>query len=101
MSTGKGGVLLVKKVTLKLVNDEKKKARILSAKACVTDNADCGNGATDICLTLDIAGCYGNSSYDYCKYIDAAACMYGSYDYCDTDWSACHNHGNDICATDN
>ena len=62
-------------ISLKLINDEKKKARILSAKACTIDNAACSNGAVDTCWEKDFAGCYGNSSYDYCKYIDAAACM--------------------------
>ena len=85
---------MIKAVSLKLINDEKKKARILSAKACVTDNAACSNGATDVCMATDLAGCYGSGSYDYCKYLDAAACTYGAYDSCERDFAACHGIGN-------
>ena len=85
---------MIKAVSLKLINDEKKKARILSAKACVTDNAACSNGATDVCMATDLAGCYGSGSYDYCKYLDAAACTYGAYDSCERDFAACHGNGN-------
>ena len=88
-------------ITLKLINDEKKTTRILSAKMCVTDNGTCLNGATDICIAIDIKNCRGNATTDYCKYIDAAACSYGSLDYCDSDYQACNNGSNDICAIDN
>lgn len=81
---------MIKTVSLKLINDEKKKARILSAKACVTDNAVCSNGATDICQSLDYAGCYGNSTYDYCKYIDAAYCSNSAFDSCYYDYVGCY-----------
>lgn len=87
---------MIKTVSLKLINDEKKKAKILSAKACTIDNAACSNGATDVCMTTDLAGCYGSGSYDYCKYFDAAACTYGSYDICEYDQAACHGGANDI-----
>ena len=89
------------RIALKLINDEKKKTIVFSAKACTIDNADCAPGEIDVCLTLDIAGCYGNSSYDYCKYVDAALCIAGSFDYCNYDYQACHNGSNDICAIDN
>ena len=81
---------MIKTVSLKLINDEKKKAKILSAKACTIDNAACSNGASDVCWEKDFAGCFGSGSYDYCKYLDAAACTYGSYDSCGYDYAACH-----------
>lgn len=83
---------MIKTISLKLINDEKKKARILSAKACTTDNAECTEGAIDRCYGTDLAGCYGNGSYDYCKYIDAALCLGGARDTCEYDYDMCIGH---------
>ena len=80
---------MIKTVSLKLINDEKKKASILSAKACTIDDAVCKNGAVDICYSTDLAGCYGTGSYDYCKYLDAAACLAGATDTCLSDYDVC------------
>ena len=92
-----------KSITLKLINNEKKDARILSAKSCTIDNAVCTGGATDICINVDYAGCYSYIivGYDYCKYVDGAACMYyGAYDSCDYDHLACYNGAYDSCTID-
>ena len=84
-----------KSITLKLINNEKRNVRILSAKACITDNAACSNGATDICQSLDYAGCYGIYTYDYCKYVDVASCSNGAFDRCEYDYVGCY-----VAATD-
>lgn len=86
-------------ITLKLINNENKNSRILSSKVCITDSTVCSNGATDICLSTDLAGCSGTMTIDYCKYIDNAACA-GSYDYCYYDFLACYYGLYDLCATD-
>ena len=91
-----------KTINLRLINDEKKNARILSAKACTIDNAVCSNGANDICQSLDYAGCYGNI-LDYCKYLDVSACFGKQNDICDYDYEFnCNNYNltTDFCLTD-
>ncbi len=69
---------------IKLINDERKDGRLVSAKAqnCTghstdtcnlyVDNATCTINSYDVC-GKDYAGCY-NYSYDYCAYIDNTAC---------------------------
>lgn len=83
---------MITKCSLKLINNERKSLKILSAKSCGTDS--CGNS--------DYATCAGTST-DICKYIDAAACIgITTYDYCGWDYSVCVGATNDICyETDN
>ena len=90
-----------KYITLKLINNEKKNSRVLSTQACTIDNAVCAGGATDICQSLDYAGCYGNSTYDYCKYVDTSSCAPGKIDYCYYDYAFnCNERVLDQCIVD-
>lgn len=69
---------------IKLINNERVNAKIISAKGC-TENA------TDICVvsSYDKAHCSDNA-YDYC-YKDQAACTDNAYDYCrGTDRYGCY-----------
>ena len=61
---------------LKLVNDERQLTRIASAKSCTV-------GATDFCVSIDNAHCWGWAK-DLCV-IDETACSFWSDDICDTD----------------
>lgn len=90
------------KITLKLINDERKSRRVLSAKACganYTDHEDCNIiFAADTCLSRDFSACV--QATDYCKYLDQESCHGpGAYDYCEYDYIV-DCSGNDICATD-
>lgn len=90
------------KITLKLINDERKERRLLSAKACslnYTDIEDCSSGfTTDSCKGRDFTSCV--NSYDYCKYIDGESCQsWHGFDYCEYDYvSECSS--SDICTID-
>lgn len=74
---------------IKLINNERVNANLVSSKACDTtsedtcyqlDNAMCTINSYDVC-TKDLAACY-NKGYDYCTPTvdDTDACI-GSYDY--------------------
>ncbi len=75
---------------VKLINNERNDRRIIPMKADVCtgqstdicklyeDNAICTVNSYDVC-GKDYAGCY-NYSYDYCAYIDNAACGNQSHD---------------------
>lgn len=45
--------MIKQRVSLKLINNEKKNTRVLSLKVCITDNEKCLGGANDICFNLD------------------------------------------------
>lgn len=66
------------KKIIKLINDERLNASIQSQKA--DNNADCSEGANDVCYYIDNAGCsvYAN---DVCGK-DYAACIEGAQDIC-------------------
>ena len=66
------------KKIIKLINDERLNASIQSQKA--DNNADCSEGANDVCYYIDSAGCstYAN---DVCNK-DYAACIEGAQDIC-------------------
>ena len=90
------------KITLKLINDERKSRRILSAKACganYTDEAKCNIVfASDSCGGIDLEACVNAS--DICKYIERASCHGpGAYDKCDYDYIV-DCSGSDICSLD-
>lgn len=89
-----------KSITLKLINNERKNSRILSANSCSIDKAVCAIGATDICINEDYAGCYMQNTYDYCKYFDAAACSNGVSDTCEYDFNGCYGNSSDFCSYD-
>lgn len=85
-----------KRITLTLVNCERKSINILSAKLCSIDQAGCTNNSTDLCYSQDYAQCAINA-YDECKYIDLAACFMGSTDYCGSDYDSCYGGTSDRC----
>lgn len=92
----------MKKITLKLINDERKNKRILSAKACAGYYYDrsCSGGAQDVCISEDLYQCE-NYAYDYCKYIDQDICSgMQTRDICEWDYSDGTCSGNDYCYTD-
>lgn len=60
---------------IKLINNERRKFKVSSTKACAENS-------TDNCFFEDHADCVVNS-YDVCDK-DHAACFNNSYDYCDT-----------------
>ena len=74
---------------IKLINNERVNAKLMSEKACssdttfndcsVWDKAECAVNSYDVCQK-DLAACY-NKGYDYCNtQYDTDACI-GSYDY--------------------
>lgn len=90
------------KITLKLINDERKSRRILSAKACGANYIDIENCAhifaADDCYARDFEACVQAS--DFCKYIDNASCHGpNSVDNCQYDYIA-DCSGYDICNID-
>lgn len=77
------------KKVIKLINDERKNAQILSQKAtnCIWDDY-CGDPSADHCDA---------SSEDDCLYIDAAHCSLYSEDICLKDHKACSFSQIDHC----
>lgn len=93
----------MKRITLKLINDERKNKKILSAKACAGYYIDlpCGGNATDTCLAEDLFQCQYYAT-DYCKYIDQDYCSGKVSDSCawdNSDDNMCN--GRDYCYIDN
>ena len=86
-----------KKITLRLVNSERKSLKVVSVKLCSIDQAACTSGSTDLCYSQDYAQCAINA-YDECKYIDLAACFMGSTDYCGSDYDSCYGGASDRCS---
>ena len=85
------------KKVIKLINNERKNAQILSQKAtgCITED-ECANtsvdictgGATDACIFIDAAHCSHRATDDCIK--DYRACSFEQYDWCDyIDTSIC------------
>lgn len=90
------------KKMIKLINNERRTARLLSQKGCYdtctyVDNAKCSTYAYDHC-GKDYAGCQGNAANDYCT-TDHAGCEgVGTVDRCGSDYHACKVAGSfDYC----
>jgi len=88
-----------KVITLKLINDERKSKRLLSATACTF--YDCESTIYDICLEVDIGDC-DHGIMDVCKYIDMSICSgLQTQDICLMDYAnTCGTSYTDTCALD-
>lgn len=92
----------MKKITLKLINDERKNKKILSAKACAGYYIDlsCGGGARDVCYGEDLFQC-DNFAYDYCKYVDNDTCSgANTRDMCEWDYGRGISYVSESCYVD-
>ena len=84
----KRGEFMKIKAKIKLINDERKSSKCLSAKA----SNECNDStAIDICYYIDKAHCVVHA-YDQCNK-DFAACSSGADDYCGRDYDSCIGAG--------
>lgn len=94
------------RITLRLLNDERKSKHILSTRACVTvydycpgtssDFGMCSVGAQDRCTAFDWGSC-GEYAVDICKY-DYGDCPANFSDKCESDYDICNSINNsDFC----
>ena len=95
------------RIIIRLINDERRGRRLLSARACTTsydycpgtysDLAMCPSYSVDRCFAYDSDNCLANAT-DICKY-DYAGCGEYMTDLCETDYySGCDN--GDKCTVD-
>ena len=68
------------KAKIKLINNERKMRKCLSAKA--------------------LSECYDSTAIDYCSQIDRAHCTVYALDQCTKDYKACHDGADDYCYRD-
>lgn len=81
------------RIVFKLINDERKGKRLLSARACVT--------AYDYCPgTYSDYGMCPVYSYDVCYSYDSGSCSLYSTDICKYDYAGCGENMTDSCITD-
>lgn len=98
--------VLQPKIVIRLINDERKGKRLLSARACLTvfdycpgtasDWGLCSVGAQDRCSSFDWGNC-GEDAVDICKY-DYGNCPANYTDICvESDYCTCDGNNYDYC----
>ena len=95
------------KIVIRLINEERKEKRLLSARACLvvydycpgttSDWGMCSVGAQDRCTAFDWGNC-GENAIDICKY-DYGDCPANFTDICiESDYATCNGSNNsDYC----
>ena len=82
-----------RKIIFRLINDERKNKRLLSARGCINQSDYCPGTYSD----LGMCPIYSN---DICYSYDSGSCSLFATDVCKYDYAGCDESVSDDCITD-